>query len=133
MKLPRKQLTASIPTFAMGDIAFLLLIFFVILARAQDDSHIQWQPAKLKEVEMVAPPRASVTIDTGFKTYLDGKETTPGELAAALTAILGDTPAGQRHVFLKVHREAKATHFEPVIAAIAEAGGDLIHILEPEE
>jgi biopolymer transport protein ExbD len=133
MKLPRKTITASVPTFAMGDIAFLLLIFFVILARAQDDSHIQWQPAKLKEVEMAAAPRASVTIDTGFKTYLDGKETTPGVLAAALTNILGDAPAGQRHVFLKVHREAKATHFEPVIAAIGEAGGDLIHILEPED
>ena len=133
MKLPRKPMTASVPTFAMGDIAFLLLIFFVILARAQDDSHIQWQPAKLKEVEMAAAPLASVTIDTGFKTYLDGKETTPEELAAALASILGDAPAGQRHVFLKVHREAKATHFEPVIAAIGEAGGDLIHILEPED
>ena len=40
---------------------------------------------------------------------------------------------GQRYVFLKVHREAKATHFEPVIAAISEAGGDLIHILEPKD
>jgi len=133
MKLPRKTMTASVPTFAMGDIAFLLLIFFVILAQTQDDSHIQWQPAKLKEVEMATAPLASVTIDTGFKTYLDGKETTPEELAAALTTILGDAPAGQRHVFLKVHREAKATHFEPVIAAIGEAGGDLIHILEPED
>ena len=74
-----------------------------------------------------------MTIDTGFKTYLDGKETTPAELAGALSTILGDAPAGQRHVFLKVHREAKASHFEPVIAAISEAGGDLIHILEPEE
>jgi len=47
MKLQRKKLTASIPAFAMGDIGFLLLIFFVILARAQDDSHIQWQPGSL--------------------------------------------------------------------------------------
>jgi len=133
MKLPRKKLTASVPSFAMGDIGFLLLIFFVILARAQDDSHIQWQPAKLKDVEMAAAPLASVTIDTGFKTYLDGKEIAPEELAAALSAVLGDAPAGQRNVFLKVHRDAKASHFEPVIAAISEAGGDLIHILEPEE
>jgi biopolymer transport protein ExbD len=133
MKLPRKKLTASVPAFAMGDIAFLLLIFFVILARAQDDSHIQWQPARLKDVKMTAAPRASVTIDTGFKTYLDGKEIAVGDLAAALSNILGDAPAGQRNVFLKVDREAKATAFEPVIAAIGEAGGDLIHILEPEE
>ena len=133
MKIQRKKLTASSPSFAMGDIGFLLLIFFVILARAQDDSHVQWQPANLKEVEMVASPLASVTIDTGFKTYLDGKQISNDELASSLASLLGDSPAGQRYVFLKVHREAKATHFEPVIAAISEAGGDLIHILEPKD
>ena len=132
MKLPRKKLTASIPAFAMGDIGFLLLIFFVILARAQDDSHIQWQPARLPDIEMAAAPLASVAIDSGFKTYLDGKEISPDELAGALASILGDTPTGERNVFLKVHKEAKASHFEPVIAAISEAGGDLVHILEPE-
>jgi len=72
MKLPRKKLTASVPAFAMGDIGFLLLIFFVILARAQDDSHIQWQPAKLADIKMAAAPLASVAIDSGFKVYLDG-------------------------------------------------------------
>ena len=133
MKLPRKKLTASVPSFAMGDIGFLLLIFFVILARAQDDSHVRWQPAKLKEVEMVASPLASVTIDTGFKNYLDRKEISTDALPAALSQILGDTPSGKRYVFLKVHKEAKAIHFEPVIAAISEAGGDLVHILEPEQ
>lgn len=133
MKLPRKKMTASIPSAAMGDIGFLLLIFFVILARAQDDSHVRWQPAKLKEVEMVASPLASVTIDTGFKTYLDGKEISNDNLAGSLASILGETPSGKRYVFLKVHKEAKASHFEPVIAAISEAGGDLVHILEPEQ
>ena len=133
MKLPRKKLTASVPSFAMGDIGFLLLIFFVILARAQDDSHVRWQPAKLKEVEMVASPLASITIDTGFKNYLDGKEISTDALPAALSQILGDTPSGKRYVFLKVHKEAKAIHFEPIIAAISEAGGDLVHILEPEQ
>lgn len=133
MKIQRKKLTASVPAFAMGDIGFLLLIFFVILARAQDDSHIQWQPARLDKIEMAPAPLASVAIDTGSKTYLDGKEISPEELAARLSNVLGDAPAGQRNVFLKVDREAKAAVFEPVIAAISEAGGDLIHILEPEE
>jgi biopolymer transport protein ExbD len=132
MKIPRRKLSASIPSSAMGDIGFLLLIFFVILARAQDDSHVRWQPAELPKVEMVASPLASVTIDTGFNTYLDGREIAVEELAPALRVILGETPAGQRHVFLKVHKEARATHFEPVIEAISEAGGDLVHILEPE-
>ena len=133
MKLPRKKLSASVPTFAMADIAFLLLIFFVILARGEDDSHVQWQPARAKDVKVVSTARATVTIDVGFKTYLNGRVISPDELADALTPILGDAPSGQRYVFLKVHREAKATHFEPVIAAISDAGGDLVHILEPEQ
>ena len=132
MKIQRKKLTASVPSFAMGDIGFLLLIFFVILARAQDDSHIQWKPAELADIEMAAAPLATVAIDSGFKVYLDGKEISVDSLAGSLTAALGDTESGKRIVFLKVHKEAKASHFEPVIAAISEAGGDLVHILEPE-
>ena len=31
-----------------------------------------------------------------------------------------------------VHREATAVRFEPVIEAISEAGGDIVHILEEE-
>ncbi|NNC89848.1 MAG: biopolymer transporter ExbD [Akkermansiaceae bacterium] len=132
MKIPRKQFTASIPTFAMGDIGFLLLIFFVILARAQDDSHIQWRPAQLEDLEAAGVPLANVAIDSGFKTYLNGKEISVENLSARLAAILGDAPAGRRNVFLKVHRTAAAQTFEPVIEAIGEAGGDLVHILEPE-
>ena len=91
----------------MGDIGFLLLIFFVILARAQDDSHVRWQPAKLKEVEMVASPLASVTIDTGFKNYLDGKEISTDALPAAQSQILGDNTSRKRNIILKVHKEDK--------------------------
>ena len=54
MIIQRRQLTATVPTFAMGDIGFLLLIFFVILARVQNDSHIQWTPAQVEEVEPAA-------------------------------------------------------------------------------
>jgi biopolymer transport protein ExbD len=133
MKIQRRKLTASVPSFAMGDIGFLLLIFFVILARAQNDSHIQWQPAKLPDVKDAGTPLATVSIDAGFKVYLDGKETSSSELVDLLSAVLGETPGGKRNVFLKVHKDAKATHFEPVIAAISEAGGDLVHILEPKE
>lgn len=132
MKIARRQFTASVPSFAMGDIGFLLLIFFVILARVQDDSHVQWDPAVLSDIEAAGAPVASVAIDSAFKTYLNGEEIANDQLATRLEAILGDTPAGARNVFLKVHKEASAHQFEPVIEAIGAAGGDLVHILEPE-
>ena len=116
----------------MIDCVFLLLIFFVILARVQDDSHVQWDPAILPNLEGAGAALANVAIDSAYKTYLNGEEIKNELLGPRLNAILGETPAGQRNVFLKVHREAQAQHFEPVIQAIGEAGGDLVHILEPE-
>jgi biopolymer transport protein ExbD len=132
LKIPRKQFTASVPTFAMGDIGFLLLIFFVILARTQDDSHVQWDPAKLKDVESSGAPMASVAIDTQNKIFLNGEEIGVDQITTRLEAILGDTPEGSRNVYLKVHKYASARVFEPVMEAVGAAGGDLFHILENE-
>jgi len=133
MIIPRRQIQATIPTFAMGDIGFLLLIFFVILARVQNDSHIQWTPAQVEDTEPAAAALASVAIDSGMKVYLDGRETPVDSLAGRLEAILGDAPEDSRRVHLKVHRDTPAETFEPVIGAISEAGGDLTHILETKE
>jgi len=130
MKIPRKKYEASVPSMAMGDIAFLLLIFFVILARAQDDSHLQWQPAKTELLDQAKFSKAGVVVDVDNKTYLNGQEIGVGQLAVELDAILGDAPVGERTVLLKVHKDATAVYFEPIIEAVSEVGGDLIHILE---
>mgnify|MGYP001451074367 CR=1 FL=1 len=50
MILRRKTIEATVPSMAMGDIAFLLLIFIVLLARARDESHLVWQPATGSEL-----------------------------------------------------------------------------------
>jgi len=117
----------------MGDIAFLLLIFFVILAQAVDDSHLQWQPATSQELEPTGGTRASVVVDADYRLHLNGREIQPDQLKEALEEILGSTEPGKRTVLLKVDREAKARHFEPAIEAISMAGGDLIHVLESEK
>ena len=133
MKIPRKRYEASVPSMAMGDIAFLLLIFFVILARAEDDSHLQWQPAKSAILEQAKHAKVGIVVDVENKTYLNGQEIGVGQLATELEKILGDGPAGERTVLLKVHKDATAVYFEPIIEAVSEAGGDLLHILEKDD
>ena len=133
MKIERKKFDATVPSMAMGDIAFLLLIFFVILARAQDDSHLQWKPAETPDLEQATHSKASIVIDTDNKTYLNGQPIGHAQLAGELTALLGDAPVGKRTVLLKVDKEATAVFFEPVIEAVSEAGGDLYHILEQKK
>jgi biopolymer transport protein ExbD len=132
VKIQRKTARAEVPALAMGDIAFNLLIFFVILARAQDDSFLQWQPAAAENLESAGHAKVSVVIDTDGKLYLNGQEIGISQLADRIREDLGDAPAGERTVLLKIDREAQAIRFEPVIEAISEAGGDLVHILEEQ-
>ena len=121
---------ADVPSVAMGDIAFNLLIFFVILAKAQDDTHLQWDPAEATRLEEFRNAPASVVIDRANKLYVNGQELGQAQLSGKIEELLGDLPGGERIVLLKVHREATAMYYEPVIEAISEAGGDLVHMLD---
>jgi biopolymer transport protein ExbD len=118
---------------AMGDIAFNLLIFFVILARASDDSHLQWTPAKVSHLKNAGNATVSVLIDKDSKLYLNGQQVGIAELANLIEVELGDAPQGKRTVLVKIHSDTLAQRFEPVIEAISEAGGDLVHIVEEEQ
>jgi len=117
---------------AMGDIGFLLLIFFVILARVPEDEQL-WIPAREPDIEMVGRAPASVLIDKENRMYFNGQEISQTQLSSRIKNVLGDLPPGKRKVFMKVHREVTAQYFEPVIGAVSEAGGDLIHILEKDQ
>ena len=130
MKIKRKIVTAGVPSMAMGDIAFNLQIFFVILARATDDSHLQWKPANAVEVTAAGAAKVSLVIDVENKTYINGKEVGIAQVTPIIQEILGDAPIEERTVLLKVHRDATSNYYEPVIEAVSEAGGKLMHVLE---
>ncbi|MGB0292966.1 MAG: biopolymer transporter ExbD, partial [Luteolibacter sp.] len=61
------------------------------------------------------------------------KEISVDQISSRLNAILGDTPAGSRNVYLKIHKDASAKIFEPVIEAAGASGSDLFHIIEPDQ
>ena len=132
MKITRRTLKADVPAVAMGDISFNLLIFFVILARAQDDSHVKWQPASAAKLERTSNSKVSVAISNENKLYLNGQELGQAQLANRVSELLGDSPSGERTVLFKVHKDATAMYYEPVIESISEAGGELLHVLNQD-
>ena len=133
MKIKRRSSQAEVPSMAMGDIAFNLLIFFVILARAQDDSHLHWEPATAAEITASATAKVVVLIDSENHFYVNGQQVGESQLAGEIDALLGDAVAGDRTVVLKAHKDAQAMYFEPVIGAISEKGGELVHVLEKKQ
>ena len=139
MILKRQKMNAEVPSMAMGDIAFLLLIFFIILARVTDDSHVKVNKAAGRELEKPKNNRVSIAIDTNQVTYLNGVRINPDKITGELyqpnapagrRGLLGDLPPGQRTVMLKIDKDTPASLFEPVIEAVSKAGGELHHILE---
>ena len=130
MKISRRPLAATVPSMAMGDIAFNLLIFFVILAKATDDSHLQWDPADTADVTSAGAAKVSIVIAAESKYYLNGQQVGIAQLAPQIEQVLGNATGDDRRVLLKVHRTATANHFEPIIEAVSEAGGTIMHVLE---
>lgn len=129
MKIRRRMLEAGVPAVAMADIAFNLVLFFIILARTQDDSHLKWDPAKAPNLENVSEAKISVTVDIEQKVYLNGKQISTADLKDAVKGLLGEGPQEKREVFLKVDKNAQAATFVPVIEAVSEAGGQVVHVL----
>src|SRR5687767_8471943 len=130
MKIARRPMKADVPSVAMGDIAFNLLVFFVILAKAQDDSHLQWTAAKTDVLDAAKKARVSVVVDRDNKLHLNGHEIDEQRLSDEIEKLLGDAPAGERTVLLKIHHETQALRFQPILQAAGEAGGEVVHILE---
>jgi biopolymer transport protein ExbD len=130
MKIKRKKMHAGVPAVAMADIAFNLVLFFIMMAKTQDDSHLQWEPASTPVVQRAEISKVSVVVDKQQKLYLNGQQIGVSQLKAGVEHELQGLPAGKRAVLLKIHKEATAQVFEPIVEAVSEAGGEIMHILE---
>ena len=126
-------MVCEVSSVAMGDIAFNLLIFFVILAKSQDDSHLKWQPAHTPKVESAGETKISIVVDIKNKLYLNSREIGEEQLANEVGKMLQNAPQGKRTVLLKIHRETQHLRFSKIIQAVSEAGGELVHVLEEKK
>jgi biopolymer transport protein ExbD len=130
MKIRRKPPSLGQPAVAMADIAFNLVLFFIMMAKTQDDSQLAWRPAGGSKLETAGNSRISVVVDRNNKLYFNGQPIGESSLKDAIEQELGDSPPGKRIVLLKIDKEATAIRFEPIIEAVSQAGGECFHILE---
>jgi len=121
------------PYVAMADITFNLVLFFIIMAKTQDDSHIQWEPARDADTRMVTSnTKISISVDVDNKVYFNGQQVGVRELADRVAQELGDKPASERVVLLKIHKETLAATFNPIMEAVSQAGGEVVHVIDEE-
>jgi len=131
----KKRRTALVPVASMGDIAFLLIIFFLLLSDYnKEKSPPMTLPVSNKVEKLDDQIAARVNIDRDGVIYLDGVRVHDGkDIQAGVEALLERTISDdQRHVQFKCDASQPKDVYEPVLQAIAEAGGIIEAVGEDE-
>lgn len=123
----KKRKTIPVPVASMGDIAFLLIIFFLVCSEAtKDNSNVKVDPPSSEHVEQTkASIVARIAIDESGVIYFDGSRVDDAkDVEWGVRALLTNTVSDdQRHVQFKCDKSLPKETFEPVLQAIASAGG----------
>ena len=132
MILKRKRRgPVTLPTASMGDIAFLLIIFFMVCSNFAKESNIKYKPPEARDVDAVRDAGISIVMDTDGKIYLNGHELAEGvdSLKTELEGMMkGKTNDTMREVLFKCDLDVTRKVFEPAMSAIIGAGGIVVAV-----
>lgn len=120
-----QRATPYIPTASMGDIAFLLIIFFMVCSNFMKEASIQLSPPKARDLDRIEESPVSVSIDEDSVMYLQGSRMlSPEQLEWGVMALIKDkvTEKG-RTVLFKCDEAVTRDVFEPALDSISRAGG----------
>jgi biopolymer transport protein ExbD len=126
MKLRKaRRVTPAVPLASMGDIAFLLTIFFILTSNFAKDDTRKIKPPTARELEQMEKQNVSVSIDSDGGLFFNGRPVaSPATIEAGVAGFLVGKKAPQdRMVVFRCDRGVDKQVFEPVLAAISKAGG----------
>ena len=126
MKIRKARRAApTVPLASMGDIAFLLTIFFLLTSNFAKDDTRNLKPPTARELEEMEKHSVSVSIDADGQIFFNSR---PVAAAATIEAGVAGFLAGKkdpkdRMVVFRCDSGVDKQVFEPVLAAISKAGG----------
>ena len=126
MKLHKtRRVPLTVPLASMGDIAFLLTIFFILTSNFAKDDTRNIAPPSAAELEQMEKQNVSVSIDADGGIFFNGRPVGSADVIEAGVAgfLVGKKDAKDRMVVFRCDRGVDKKVFEPVLAAISKAGG----------
>lgn len=125
----QKKAPITVPTASMGDIAFLLTIFFILCSNFAKESNLKFTPPQAADVATVKQSAVSVVVDDKNKIYLNGKEMDDAKgLGEKIARFVSAGSVEARSVIFKCDMGVKRDVFEPVLDAIVSAGGVIVAV-----
>jgi len=130
MKLRRRaRKKALVPLTSFGDIAFLLIIFFMVASIFMREQHINVTEAASPDIDLVELT-VSVVVDEEGEVWLDGQSIPKPALESQLSLMLEGQ--ADRRVMLKIDRNLRQRDFGDVIGILADAGAEILLLGEKE-
>jgi biopolymer transport protein ExbD len=127
----RALITASIPTASMADIAFLLIIFFLVTTTFSRDKGLGLTlPQAGTSTTVPGSNIARVSIADSGEIVLNEQEVSLNELGRRIKILTMKNHA--LIVSIKTAPESRYQHFVDVIDEIKKAGNDKISIADPD-
>jgi biopolymer transport protein ExbD len=122
MKIRRRELPAEIPTASMADVAFLLIIFFLVASFYSVTRGIQFSLPKHDEEALTAEPEAATLIEIASSGALtvDGRPLQMAELRGYLAPRLERNPT--KSVILQTSLDASYEAMTDVFDELRKVG-----------
>lgn len=127
----RKHANLVLPLTSFGDIAFLMIIFFMLVSNFMKKANMEMVPAVSSSLDKQDAPKVNVTMDEDGVIWYEGNPCSPQELTSLLKLRADDLRDEPVHV--SIHKSHPRRTFMPVIEAVSEAGLKMVLTGELEE
>jgi len=133
MKLPRrkKSLRPLLPLASMGDIAFLLIIFFMLTSNFIKESSIKYTLPVSTDIDPQKAGLVSVIIDKKGQLFVQSEPCGVEMIESRVREELEGKK--DRFVMLKIDQAIKKRQFGPVYMALSRAGAQIAPVGKKEK
>lgn len=126
----KKRRMPYVPVASIGDIAFLLIIFFMLTSDFMKQANIELKEPESPDIEDVEKAYVTVSLDSNGQLWVDGREQDPGVLTAELEGMLRNID--EKRVHVKIDRHLGRETFMPVLESLSEVGAQMYFLGDRE-
>ena len=126
----RKKPSLVLPLSSMGDIAFLLIIFFMLASNFMKQANVEMENAASREIDRQEAPKTSVTMDASGIIWYEGQQCNPAMVADAVRVLAENDKDLKVHV--AIDKNITRDKFMPLFEALSETQAKIILIGDKE-